>query len=239
MKVTKQWVMIGMLSLAMFGCHINNPTLRQKAIDALQDGDTARATKFYNKALSQIDSDWQAMLGIAHIQFKQGNWIEAQHGYEKVISLQPANMEVSKWLDRVAECLFKQGLSDRLQDMLLNANEQYGTSHDFLRQANYLTKLGDMDQAQIAYRKAVHFADVTDAEPWIAMAAFYELVGDRGNAIDALRHAYAINPANQSVADRLRHYGIVPGPTAGILPTPNVPPLPQTEEVTTETAPVQ
>jgi tetratricopeptide (TPR) repeat protein len=123
--------------------------------------------------------------------------------------------------------------------MLNNANELYGGSNDFLRQANYLTKLGDMDQAKVAYQKAIHFAAQDDAEPWIAMAAFYELVGDKGNAIEALRHAHAINPANLSVADRLRHYGIVPGPAAGIQPTPNVMPLPQVESITTETAPAQ
>lgn len=239
MKVTTHWAMIGMLSLAMFGCHITNPTLREKALVARQNGNDDRAMQLYVKALGQIDTDWRAMEGIADINFKRENWIDAQHGYEKVISLQPENGNVPRWLDRVAECLFKQGRSAALQDMLLNANEQYGTSADFLRQANYLTKLGDMDQAQVAYRKAVHFADKTDPEPWIAMAAFYELIGDSGNAINALRHAYGINPANLSVADRLRHYGIVPGPTAGIQPVTNVPPLPQTEEVTTETAPAQ
>ncbi|HAI11554.1 MAG TPA: hypothetical protein DCM28_07600 [Phycisphaerales bacterium] len=239
MKVTTHWAMIGMLTLTMFGCHITNPTLREKAINAKKDGNTERALKLYSKALSQIDTDWRAMEGIANIRFEQQNWIDAQLGYEKIISLQPDNARVSHWLDRVAECLFKQGRADALQDMLRNANEQYGSSSDFLRQANYLTKVGDMDQAQVAYRKAVHFADKTDDAPWIAMAAFYELVGDKGQAIEALRRAHAINPANLSVADRLRHYGIVPGPAAGIQPTPAVPPLPQVEQVVTETAPAE
>lgn len=239
MKVKTHLAIIGMLTLTLLGCQITNPTLREKALTARQEGNTDRAIKLYSKALSQRDTDWRALEGIADIRFDQQNWIDAQHGYEKIISLQPENTQVSQWLDRVAECLFKQGRNDALQDMLRNANEQYGSSDDFLRQANYLTKVGDMDQAQVAYRKAVHFADKDNAQPWIAMAAFYELIGDKGNAIDTLRRAHAINPNNLSVADRLRHYGIVPGPAAGIQPTPAVPPLPRTEPIVTETTPVE
>lgn len=242
MKLTHNRVLpmiFALLSLSLVGCQITNPTLREKALQAKQAGNVDRAVKLYQKALSQKETDWRALEKLSEIRFEQGNWIDAQHGYEQVISLRPDNPDVPLWLDKVAQCLFKQGRSDALRDMLRNANEQYGTSHDFLRQANYLTKLGDMDEARIAYQKAAHFAPKDDAEPYIAMAAFYELLGDKGNAIHTLREAHAINPDNQSVADRLRHYGIVPGPAAGIQPTPDVLPLPQTEEITTETAPEQ
>ncbi|MAX22919.1 MAG: hypothetical protein CMJ19_00325 [Phycisphaeraceae bacterium] len=250
MKSLTLLTVMSLLTLSLFGCKLTNPTLREKAIQAKQRGDVDRAVQLYNKALDQDDTDWRAMTYLAIIQYERQQWIEAQHSFEKVISLQPAHPKVPIWLDRVAECLFQQGRAQALRDTLLNANEQYGTSHDFLRQANYLTKLGDMDQAHVAYRKAVHFADKNDADPWIAMAAFYELIGDKANAIDALRHAHAIDPENLSVADRLRHYGIVPGPTAGVYPKPVLPPLPDTEvaapvtqdaaqEATPETAPQQ
>ena len=230
MKSKTSLVLLCVLSVMLAGCYATNPTLRAKARNAVNEGNIDRGLKLYNKALSQNEADWQAIEKIADIRMDQEKWIDAQLGYEKVISLQPENVNVSLWLDKVAECLFKQGRANALQDMLRNANEQYGTSTDFLRQANYLGKLGDMDQAKLAYQKAIHFAAVDNAEPYIAMAAFYELLGDKGNAIELLRQAHAIAPENLSVADRLRHYGIVPGPAAAVAPVKQVPPMPQIEE---------
>jgi len=238
MKVKLSWMFLGVISLSLLGCHMTNPTLREKAYQAKRQGNIPRAVELYNKALSQNPADWRALERLADIRFGQQNWMDAQHGYEYVISLRPDSTRVSRWLDQVAQCLFEQGRSGALRDMLRNANEQYGNSVDFLRQANYLTKLGDVDQAKVAYQKATHFAPEGDAEPYIAMAAFYELIGDKGNAISQLRLAHSIAPENTSIADRLRHYGIVPGPTAGIKPIVAVPPLPEVENVVTETQPV-
>ena len=77
---------------------------------------------------------------------------------------------------------------------------------------------GDIDQAKLAYRKAAFFALPGDAEPFLTLADFYESIGDTANAVTALRHAYTVTPKDRQIHDRLRRYGIVPGPTAQLPP---------------------
>ena len=52
MKVKTHLAIIGMLTLTLLGCQITNPTLREKALTARQEGNTDRAIKLYSKALS-------------------------------------------------------------------------------------------------------------------------------------------------------------------------------------------
>ena len=77
-----------------------------------------------------------------------------------------------------------------------------------------LMEQGDIDQTKLAYRKAALFAKPGNAEPFLTLTDFYESIGDTANAVTALRHAYTITPKDQQIHDRLRRYGIVPGPTA-------------------------
>ncbi len=217
---TSLWVVIAVfLGLSILtGCQPTNAILRSRAVDALRRSDQPAAVALYQQALKQNPTDWRALAYMAKYYTKQQQWIDAQHAYERVLSIQPDHALRSTWLDSLAQCLFEQHRSLALRTMLQDATQTYGQSSDFLRQANYLVKLGEIDQAHIAYLKAAQFADDHDAEPYIAMVAFYEQIGDKAKVIDALRRAHWINPDNQEIASRLRHYGIVPGPAAGMVP---------------------
>ena len=102
-----------------------------------------------------------------------------------------------------------------MHTMLQRRSHESGTTRDYLREAHYLLKAGDHDGARLALLKAVKFAP-QDPKPHTKLADFYETVGDEPNAIRSLRRAHALAPRDRKIADRLRHYGIVPGPAAAL-----------------------
>ena len=68
--------------------------------------------------------------------------------------------------------------------------------------------------------KAASFAAPSDPEAQLAIADFYESVGNTEKVIHALRRALYIDPDNRHIQQRLRGYGVIPGPTAALAPTP-------------------
>jgi hypothetical protein len=87
-----------------------------------------------------------------------------------------------------------------------------------LRQARYLAKIGDLDSAKLAFRKAAYFAAGGDATAYLAIADFYLSLKDEVNAATALRYANYIDPNDPGIPKRFRQLGIVPGPSQQLEP---------------------
>lgn len=203
--------------LSTAGCDtVPNTSLRQRGTVAAARGDHAHAEVNFAQAVKQDPTDWRAQIGLGESLMKQARWFEAQIVLERALILRGSNPETPGIVDQIAESLFRQRKVEELNTFLAQSIEAYGTTRDYLRQGNYLAKVGDADGARVAYRKAVEFAAPDDAQPYLALVAFYELIGDRDSALMALRRAYAITPDDKHVNNRLRQYGLVPGPTVGL-----------------------
>lgn len=205
----------GVLVMTSSGCE-PNPLLRRQGMDALEVGDIDWADNRFSVAVRQDPTDWKSQYYLGRVRLEQDRAAEAQIHLEQALTLREDHPETSDILDVLAEALFRQAANARLYQLLHDATQNYGTLKDYLRQADYLAKTGDIDGAKVAFRKAARFADKDDATPYVAMADFYESIGNTDNAISALRRAYAITPGSRRLANRLREYGIVPGPTAGL-----------------------
>lgn len=204
--------------LVQVGCE-TTLMMRDKGHAAMHLGDYEQAAGHYGRAVDKSPHDYlsQYYLGVAHL--KQGQPLRAQLALERALTLRPqGSPHTDDILDHLAESMYQQGRYDSLHTFLDGSAKYYGRTQDYLRQADYLAKTGDVDAAKVAYRKAAYFARSGDATPYIAIADFYDSFNDVPSAIESLRYGYYVDPDNQEVADGLRKYGIVPGPTVAIEP---------------------
>lgn len=202
-----------LLVLTQTGCE-TNAMLREKGRKEMRAQDYAAAEAQFLKAAERDPSDWRAQYLLGVTRMEQRNYISAQHDFEKALALRNHDSEATPLIvDGIAESLYQQGRIESLYAFLKRVTDTYGTSADYLRQADYLTRAGDLDSATVAYQKAAYFADDKDESVYVAIADFYGSINDVPNATQALRYAYYINPHNPQVESRFRKYGIVPGPT--------------------------
>jgi len=188
--------------------------LRHDAVLAMNRGQNDLALQKMTRAVEKDPSSArnQFQLGRANLALDRN--IQAQYALEQAYALSPNDPELTPdILDHLAEALFRQDRYENLFAFLGKHVEGIATTRDYLRQAKYMAKAGDPDAARLAFSKAAYFADKSDTEPYIAIADFYTSIGDQPNAVTALRYANYVDPGNLDVAERLRRFGIVPGPT--------------------------
>jgi len=217
-------ILAGLMAITVFasvGCQVDTPEflvtaplLRQRGFDAINAGNWPLAREEFAKAVAKSPDDAisQYYLGLAEL--KVGNPMAAQLALEKALSVAPNDPDLTpRILDRLAQAYYLQDRRDVLIGFLEQTSQASHHTRDYLRQANYLVKLGDVDSAELAYRKAAYFAPHGDNTPYIAIADFYMSLGDKENAVLALKYAYYVSPEDPQVASRMRSMGLVPGPT--------------------------
>ena len=202
--------------LGLVGCQTPNPVLRQQAKNALNHGDVALAAKRLAQAVDQKPIDWRAWYLTGQTRLRQGLPLQAQVAFEKALTLRPDHVQTPEIIDGLAESLYRQEATVELHNLLDEATQERQDTHAFLRQATYLGRIGDIDGATLAYRKAARFAEGDNVDPYLAMAGFFETIGDRTQAITALRYAYGVNDDDMRVHQRLRDLGVIPGPTIAL-----------------------
>lgn len=211
-------VALALLLVALAGCE-TNLQIREQGHTARRQGDLAAAEAQYARAAQRDPTDPLAHYYLGLVKLEQGQPLEAQLALEKALAIKSADPEwTPRILDKLAEAIYRQNRPANLHAFLARTVRTYGSSRDYLRQAEYLAKTGDLDQAQLAYRKAAYFAPEGDATPYLAIAEFYESLNDVPNAVAALRYAYYVAPENPKVASMFRRFGVVPGPTVGQEP---------------------
>ena len=200
------------------GCRAPNSMLRQRGFVALQQDNAVAAYEHFARAVQQDPTDWKAQYHMGKLLLQRDQAVEAQLALEQARSLRPADPETPRIIDALAEALYQQQRYESLHGLLAEATETFGASHDYLRQGEYLTRIGEIDGAKLAYLKAVEFADAADIKPHLQLARFYEQIGDRGTALDVWQKVYHMAPGNAAAVAKLHQYGVVPGPTVGAPP---------------------
>lgn len=209
---------VASMALASVGCE-TNPILRERASMATARGDLVTAELNYRKAVERNPTDHKAQYGLGLTLLAMNKPMQAQIALEKAWSLKPNRSEfVPGVLDALAQAYEMQNRPEMLVNFLAEAVDRYGTTADYLRQAKYLIKIGDLDGAKLALRKAAYFAKKGDAKPYLVIADFYEQINDVPNAVTALRYAYFVDEDHPAIPDRFRRHGLVPGPTLKLEP---------------------
>lgn len=205
------------------GCTVVSATRaqnqRELGVAAYNRGEYDLAQMHLRNAIEGAPTGAQQHYWMGRTLLAAGRPVAAQSSFEYALELVPLDPQWRpRILDGIAEAMFAQGLRDQLHSFLADCSTRYGTTADYLREASYLRKTGDPDGALVACRKAVRFAGDDSAEPYLAVADFYESINDVPNAVLMLRYAYWIEPQNRQIAERFRRFGIVPGPTLRLKP---------------------
>lgn len=215
-----RWLMLAVLAsttLAVAGCGPSIYTLRQRGLTHYQADRYDRAKQAFERVIEHEPSDPAANYYLGLLALRNGEAEEARNHLEIARTLYEAQSDtpphLPRLLDALAEAMFREGERRQVITFTEEAIDRFGTLRDYLRKAEYLARLGDHDSALTAYRSAIKIAEPGVATAHLALADFYESIGDRRRAIDTLKEAYRIAPDNARTADRLRAYGIVPGPT--------------------------
>lgn len=191
-----------------------NVQLRERGHEALDRGNAPEARQTFAQAVERRPADAKAHYGLGLARLELDRPLDAQLAFEKALAVKHDDPELTdEILDGIAEALFRQERFAQLHAFLDETARYYGQSDDYLRQARYLVKMGDLDAAVVAFRKAAYFAPEGDAEPYLEMSTFYDSINDQPNALRALRYAYWVNPEHPEIPDRFRSFGKVPGPT--------------------------
>ena len=222
MRVAQVYAVAASCLLALGGCE-SNAFLRKQAMDAVRAHEFAQAELRLHRAIERDPTDWRAHHLMGTVLLRSGRPLEAQHALEQALAQRAIEPEATAIRDELAEAVFRQGDHHGLARMLREATAARGTSYDFRRQGRYLGRIGDVDNAVVAFRKAARFAP-GDPRPYQELADVYEATGNSQGAIDALRRGLGVEPDSRQIAGRLRAYGVVPGPTASLPPFSDVNP---------------
>lgn len=213
--------------VSMIGCE-TNIMKRDKGIRYMSEGKYQQAETKFTEVVTKSPTDYrtQFYLGVNHL--KQGEPLQAQVALERSLALAPYNSDILEdILDNLAEAYLQQDRFDSLSAFLQKTATYYGETDDYVRQARFLARAGDIDGARTAFKKAGAFAHKHDPTPYIAAAEFFEQVGDVPSAIESLRYAYYVDWLDEvhsytRIDAMLRKHGVVPGPTVA-----NEPPKPE------------
>ena len=192
-----------------------NPAVEKfKAKKAIDAGNYAAAEPRLNLVLRNDPTDWEGHYLMGLTRLGQNRAIEAQSELEQALAAEDRHdEETPKILDALARSLEQQELYDQLYAFLDAQIERYEGWEDYARKARFLAKANDIDGAALAYRQAAYFSRNETEEIYLEIAEFYEARGDYPKAVQALKWAYYINDENETIPDRFRRLGVVPGPT--------------------------
>jgi len=198
-------------------CGPSTYSLRERGIRAYQFDRYELARDSFERVVAVKPSDPEANYYLGLLALKDDKPSEARNHLEITYTLYEARTELPPempdLLDALAEAMYLEGERQQLIAFTDQAINRFGNLEDYLRKAEYLARLGDHDSALTAHRAAIEIADPGDPQAHHALADFYESLGDRDRALDVLKDAYAVAPENPTTAERLRSYGVVPGPT--------------------------
>ncbi|QDU70425.1 tetratricopeptide repeat protein [Mucisphaera calidilacus] len=206
------------LTLLAAGC-VTATMHREKGQTAQARGEYAAAIDHYRACLDKEPLDHRARLYLGECLLNEGQYREAQFELEKVVAARRHDTTLAnRALDRLAEALYKQDRPIDLYDLLETTTAEDPSVRSYLRQADYMIKLGDHDLAAVAFQKAANFAQPDDPEPYLAAARFFESINDNVHAARNLRYAAYVDPDHPDIDPAFRRLGIVPGPTLPLKP---------------------
>ncbi|MDX1564100.1 MAG: hypothetical protein R3236_01785, partial [Phycisphaeraceae bacterium] len=122
--------------------------------------------------------------------------------------------------DALAESMQQSNDKAGLYQFLDHTIAKRGETADYIRKGRMLLKMNDVDNAQIAYRKALQQADRKDPRPYLAMAKFYESINHSEKELTFLRIVLYLDYDNKHVERRLKALDIVKGRTLALKPPP-------------------
>lgn len=213
-----------LLTLALFACILPACTQREgrapgqlywDATRAFERGDYTTAAADYQEYIEARPGDTQGRLGLGKSLLILGSPAEAVDHLWVAYDAQPRD---DARADLLAEAMYQAGQTQELIQFLRERTEQPGRVSDYLKLGSYAALCGIPDEAEPALLTAARLDRGLTLKPQLALAEFYESIGDKKSAVQRYRMALWIDAENEEIRQRVRALGEIPGPTFAIIP---------------------
>lgn len=215
------WVITvaGVLGACVGGCESSG----KRPLHSMQyDGDVRYEVKDYAGAADHYQQYVDVMPNVAEIRYKlgrcyleMGDYRQAKQNLQVAYDLKP---DTEEYIDAYAESLMRAGENEQLAAFLTKVVNERGRASDYLRMGEYGSKIGNADDAASALITAAKLDGGVTPRYQIALANFYQQVGDRTHEVERLRMAYYLAPHNAQVRERAAELGEIVGPTWALRP---------------------
>jgi tetratricopeptide (TPR) repeat protein len=206
---------LALVSLA--GCTSQRPLaiVKENAEFAAQHGRMDIAKRDYEEYIRRKPEDMDVRYEYAKALIAAGEPKPAIEQLNTCLDVFPLN---DNYLDALAQAMYAAGEYDALTVLLARYTSERGRVSDYLRQGAYLSKIGNADEAQQAFKTAAKLDGGKTVAPQRALADFYGSLGDRPKQVRHLRMAYYIDPENPETIQEIRRIGEIPGPSFALAP---------------------
>jgi tetratricopeptide (TPR) repeat protein len=209
---------VTVLAAALAGCSGQRPLNR-----VLEAGDRAMEARQYEAALAEyreyVDRDPSAVdvrAKLARTMLETGDTARAREQATIAFNVRPLNEE---YADLLAEAMYAADEREALVDFLQRQVAERGRVSDYIRLGRFSKRLGNADEALVAFNTAARVDAGRTVAPHLALAEFYEQIGDQRQQVQRLRMALFIEPDNLRIQEQLRALGEVVGPSLPLRPT--------------------
>lgn len=215
----RQVMCAALLSAAVLlgGCNQERSlyAVRMSGDEAIVKGDTQRAVTDFAEYVARAPERPEGRLGYGRALLAAGRAGEAV----EQLWIARANMLTDDVAyEALVEALYQDKQYEPMYGVLRERIVDGGEAKDHLRFGRYAMKIGDTDQALRSFRTAARIDAGQTIEPQLALAEFYQVVGNNEEALKRLRMAYYIAPDSKVVCDKIRLMGEIPGPTIRLRP---------------------
>ena len=208
---------IALTAVVIAGCasEPSDITYRRRGDEAFSQG------RFEDARIPYIKYN-QIRPGRAEIYYKlglcdarTGRPAEAVQNLRIASDLDPENVQ---YVEAFAQALFDVSEHEGVYELLRWRTEQPGLSDDYIRLGRFAAMMGDADEAELAFKTAAKIDQGLTVAPQLALADFYQSIGDAEQELLRLKMALFIDTNHEEVNGRIRALGFIPGPTFHITP---------------------
>ncbi len=178
-------------------------------------GDFETAESEYRAVIMRVPSEKQYRKAYGMALLANGNAALARENLEIAHTFRPRDAEV---IEALGTAMWKSGDQEGMVRFMKGIADERGTVADWMRAARVMEAAGDHDEARRAYLIAARVDGGMSIEPQLALAQFYKATGDDVNAMDRLRMAYYLKPANARVLSLALEWDAQTGLTFGKQP---------------------
>lgn len=215
-------VVVGSAFLASVGCETTpdapTVTLQKKGDHDFEWGRYEAAATYYGQILDREPGDESALEGYGRCMLALGRPGDAAESFALAVARRPGDRDL---LVLLAESRFEAGEVDEAFDLVRTWALDNNDAKAWYKLADFSRRSNDPDTAKEAIVRAIEIdPDGTAAYYILAAEIDVDLLQDTNSALRRLRQAYGLEPGNQEIADRIRAYGEIPGPTLVLPPGP-------------------
>lgn len=188
----------------------------------MESGENAMRAKDYELAKSEFADAVNRDPGYPRARYMLGNAYlalnEPAKAREQMEVALAADVDNEDYYSGLCKALYEDKKLDELFRLLRQRASEHGSVSDYMLLAYYSRRSGDADEAHNAYLTAARLDQGRSLAPQLALADFYDSIGNKPEASRRLRMAYFIDSTNPEVNRRLVAFGHRLGPGLALRP---------------------